>query len=45
MKDFDELEWVRDNIDRWLSNGGIDVIVAAIAAFLMVSVIGFGHFQ
>lgn len=36
---FDELEWVRDVIDRWLSEHAMDLAVAVAAALAFASLL------
>ena len=40
--DFDELEWVRDHIDRWLDRHGLTLALAAASALALASVLARG---
>jgi hypothetical protein len=40
--EFDELEWVRDQIDRWLDRHGLTLALAAAAALAVVSLFARG---
>jgi hypothetical protein len=35
--EFDELEWVRDHIDRWLDRHGLRLALVAAAALALAS--------